>query len=559
LTPLPSCTNLGDFQNVSYGYDKVGNVTSTGTSIAVPEPPNFGGRTTQTFSYDDLNRLTDASGSYKFAPDKTNNYSYTLAYDNLHNITSKAQTNTVVQGSGTPVTQGKTTYSQAYAYTGLQPHAPSHIDTKTYAYDANGNQIGWSDDNTGQQRTIIWDEENRIQSIFDNGQEQKYKYDDAGQRIVKRSGNGAQGETAYVNQWFTIRNGQIGTKHVFIDTTRVASKLVKDKAYEKDTYYFHTDQLSSTNYVTDSGGKLYEHLEYFPSGESWIEEKSNAQQSPGFRTSYMFTGKELDEETGLYYFGARYYDPRTGLWPSTDPAVGGNLAKLPEKDGSPPASDVVAAPTFLNLYNYADANPLTKIDPDGRQAIPASAAPSEEERNQRLRNHLMDHLDVNHLIHYVKPNKYFGYMHWLGGSGRSLNMNAAEIKWKLDTKKLESYAWGSQVEIGRVGAYAKGDAKDHVGGVSGHFSGVISRDKKGVFHAQGTFMPYPNEYDFDYVWSLEGPWSALKTRMERNAYNSIGNTMGKVNTVRTGRAPRNYWITFNGPPAQINIRWSKEK
>ena len=353
----PNGTNLGNFQNVSYGYDNVGNVTSTGNTIAVPAPPNFGGPMSQTFNYDDLDRLTSAAGTYQFAPDKTNRYTYNLAYDNLHNVTTKDQTNTIVQGSGTPVSQGKTTYNYAYAYAGLQPHAPSHIGTQTYAYDANGNQLGWSDDANGQQRTIIWDEDNRIQSIFDNGQEQTYKYDDAGQRIIKR---GPQGETAYVNQYYTVRNGQIGTKHVFIDTARIASKLVKDKAYEKDSYYFHTDQLSSTNYVTDSGGKLYEHLEYFPSGEAWVEEKSNTQRTP-----YRFAGKEFDEETGLYYFGARYYDPRTGLWPSTDPALGANLTKLSEADDDSPIPDV-AAPSFLNLYNYADANPLTKIDPDGR-------------------------------------------------------------------------------------------------------------------------------------------------------------------------------------------------
>jgi RHS repeat-associated protein len=360
----PNGANLGSFQNLKYTYDNVGNVKSVFNDIAPPSSPSSsGGPSTQTFNYDDLDRLTSAAGSYQFAPDKTNRYTYTLKYDYLHNITSKNQTNNIVQGSGTPVSQGKTTYSYAYAYAASQPHAPSHIGTKTYAYDANGNQIGWSDDGNGQQRTIIWDEENRIQNIFDNGQEQKYKYDDAGQRIIKR---GPQGETAYVNQFYTVRNGQIGTKHVFIDAARVASKLVKDKAYEKDSYYFHTDHLSSTNYVTDSGGKLYEHLEYFPSGESWIEEKSNAQQNPGFRTNYQFTGKEFDEETGLYYFGARYYDPRTGLWPSTDPALGENLAKLPAKGGS--AEPDVAVPTFLNLYNYADANPLTNVDPDGRES-----------------------------------------------------------------------------------------------------------------------------------------------------------------------------------------------
>jgi len=361
----PNGTNLGNFQNVSYGYDNVGNVTSTANNVAVPPASSKGGPTSQTFSYDDLDRLVSASGSYQFAPDKTNNYSYALGYDNLHNITAKNQTNTVVQGSGTPVTQGKTSYSFSYAYAGPQPHAPTHIGTQTYTYDLDGNQNGWTDDGNGQRRTIVWDEENRIQSISDNGNQQQYKYDDAGQRVIKRS---PKEETDYVNQYFTVRsNGQIGTKHVFIGTDRVASKLVKSNAYEKDSYYFHTDQLSSTNYVTDSGGKLYEHLEYFPSGESWIEEKSNSQQNPGFNTAYQFTGKELDEETQLYYFGARYYDPRTAVWQSPDPALPDNLAKLPEKDDSPVPD--VAAPTFLNLYDYADANPLTKIDTDGRESV----------------------------------------------------------------------------------------------------------------------------------------------------------------------------------------------
>jgi len=63
-------------------------------------------------------------------------------------------------------------------------------------------------------------------------------------------------------------------------------------------------------------GKLYEHLEYFPFGEGWIEENTNVQRTP-----YFLTAKELDEETGLYYFGARYYDPRTSVWQSTDPLI----------------------------------------------------------------------------------------------------------------------------------------------------------------------------------------------------------------------------------------------
>lgn len=354
--------NLGNFENSGYTYDNIGNVTAVANNIAVPPAPSLGGPSSQTFNYDDLDRLTSASGSYSYSPDKTNSYTYALTYDNLHDITSKNQTNTITQGSGTPVTQGKTTYSLAYAYTGVHPHAPSHIGTQTYTYDANGNQTGWTDDGNGQRRTIVWDDENRIQSISDNGNQQQYKYDDAGQRVIKRS---PQEETDYVNQYYTVRsNGKIGTKNVFIGTERVAAKMQKDHSYEKDSYYFHSDHLSSTNYVTAADGSLYEHLEYFPSGESWVEEKSNSQQNPGFNTAYEFAGKELDEETQLYYFGARYYDPRTSVWESPDPALPDNLAKLPGQNGSPGTD--VAAVSFLNLYNYADANPLTKTDPDGR-------------------------------------------------------------------------------------------------------------------------------------------------------------------------------------------------
>ncbi len=61
------------------------------------------------------------------------------------------------------------------------------------------------------------------------------------------------------------------------------------------------------------GAATPEHVQYFPFGETWVSEQSNAERLP-----YLFTSKELDEETALYYFGARYYDPRTSVWQSTD-------------------------------------------------------------------------------------------------------------------------------------------------------------------------------------------------------------------------------------------------
>lgn len=58
------------------------------------------------------------------------------------------------------------------------------------------------------------------------------------------------------------------------------------------------DHLGSAQFVTDWKGRQYEHIEYTPYGELWIEEVAAGLDKLPFR----FTGKELDEETGLYYF-----------------------------------------------------------------------------------------------------------------------------------------------------------------------------------------------------------------------------------------------------------------
>ena len=112
-------------------------------------------------------------------------------------------------------------------------------------------------------------------------------------------------------------------------------------------YFYHPDNVGSTSYVTDASGEVYQHLEYFAFGETFVEEHSNTDAIP-----YLFNGKELDEETGLYYYGARYYDPRTSIWQSVDP----------HGDQYPGLSPYCA---FAN-------NPINIIDPDGRNIIGAT-------------------------------------------------------------------------------------------------------------------------------------------------------------------------------------------
>jgi RHS repeat-associated protein len=349
-----------DFQNTTYAYDNVGNLTGLVNNIAIEPNDQLGGPTSQQFSYDDLNRLTSATGTYQFDPNHANQYSLSLSYDSIDNLTAKHQVNQITGPSGEKFTLPDTTYNFTYAYTAPQPHAPTQIGDKAYSYDANGNQTGFRGGVLGlQDRDIRYDEENRIQRISTNGLEASYVYDDAGHRVITRA---PDGETAYVNQYFTVRNGLIATKQIIVGGTLVTSKLVAhdEDVFEDDQLFFHPDQVGSVNYVTGTTGRILEHLEYFPTGETWVQEAFG--EAVG--NTYQFAGKQLDPESGLYYFGARYYDPRTGIFETPDPALAEKLGGLPEPPSGSSSVDTFA-PSFLDLYNYADDRPLTVTDPSG--------------------------------------------------------------------------------------------------------------------------------------------------------------------------------------------------
>lgn len=112
-------------------------------------------------------------------------------------------------------------------------------------------------------------------------------------------------------------------------------------------YYYHPDHLGTSTALTDFNGNAYQFFLNLPFGETMSQQLgSNYYNSP-----YKFNGKELDEETGFYYYGARYYDPKISLWLSVDP--------LAEKYPS------------WSPYCYTMDNPINFIDPDGR----AVAAP----------------------------------------------------------------------------------------------------------------------------------------------------------------------------------------
>ena len=97
--------------------------------------------------------------------------------------------------------------------------------------------------------------------------------------------------------------------------TRAANGNFKSNdEYEKMQFYYHPDHLGSSSYITNLDGEVSQHIEYVPFGEVFIEERNNT-----WNRLYLFNAKELDEETGMYYYGARYYEPKLSLWMSANP------------------------------------------------------------------------------------------------------------------------------------------------------------------------------------------------------------------------------------------------
>jgi RHS repeat-associated protein len=115
----------------------------------------------------------------------------------------------------------------------------------------------------------------------------------------------------------------------------------KNDNAELQQFYYHPDHLGSSSYISNLDGEVVQHVEYVPFGEVFLEEK-NAK----WNTPYLFTSKELDRETGLYYFGARYQDPKLGIFLGVDP-------KAEKFKG-------------VSSYAYALNNPIKFIDPDGK-------------------------------------------------------------------------------------------------------------------------------------------------------------------------------------------------
>ena len=126
------------------------------------------------------------------------------------------------------------------------------------------------------------------------------------------------------------------------DDPQAGYGYIANDTTKEETFFYHSDHLGSTSYITDDHANITQYDAYLPYGELLVDEHSSSEDLP-----YKFNGKQFDNETGLYYYGARYLNPVASIWYGVDP--------LAEK-----YIDVSA-------YLYCYGNPIKMIDSNGKE------------------------------------------------------------------------------------------------------------------------------------------------------------------------------------------------
>ena len=314
-----------------YGYDTQGRLnTLTHTLGANPSFTDFG------YTYNSVGNILSIIDNLNAAQTRTS------TYDALQRLQTGGTT-------GTPETYdydlagNRTTSFLSTAHIHDDANRLTEDDQFTYAYDANGNlETKTSKAVPTDVTTYNWDAQDQlIQIDFPDSTASGYKYDGLGRRIEKNM-NGTI--TRYVYDGTDILLEYDGT-NTFLSRYSHGDQIDQPLAVQRagvGFFYYQSDHQGSITHLTDSSGLVANSYQYDSYGRTLTLSETILQP-------FTYTGRELDQESGLYYYRARYYDANTGRFLSEDPIgfVGGDA----------------------NLYRYVFNNPANLTDPDGQNPL----------------------------------------------------------------------------------------------------------------------------------------------------------------------------------------------
>jgi len=251
----------GTIQNLTYGYDNNGNITSIAPG--------------KTYTYDALDRLGNATGPWG---------SLGWTYD----------------GVGNRLTENANSYTYA-----LNTNKLTSANAISFGYDNNGNTT------TEGSKQYIYNQNQRLIQVNNGGTTAYYTYNGNGQRIKKTvSGSTTIFHYGLSGQLIAESDsaGNVSVEYVYLNSQPLA------KMEGTNTYYYHNDHLATPQKMTDSTGAVVWSADYKPFGEATVTVST-------ITNNLRFPGQYFDAETGLNYNYFRDYSPVIGRYLESDPLL----------------------------------------------------------------------------------------------------------------------------------------------------------------------------------------------------------------------------------------------
>lgn len=349
-TATPSLSTTKTMTYNALGLVKSSAQTSTDGSIDISESYTYrydgnmiektaDGVTTK-YTYDNVNRLLKEE-NYNSSDALTSKIDY--AYDDRWNCTSKVSTD---YSSGTVVITDSLVYNSSNQLTSKTSYdsATNVTDAYSYTYDNRGNCTGYtkSDGTSTETVTYRYDSFNRFVEQQTNGtRDFVYTYDLFGQRAAKTVGTGSSAVTTN-HYWLgdTIildESAATGGTTSYVFGNGIAGLVSSGQEY----VYGTNARGDVTSILGGAGSNEYTYDAYGNLTES--SETSLTESNP-----YRYGGYYFDDESGLYYLNARYYDAENARFTQRDTYIG-----------------EISSPSTLNLYVYTAGNPIYYTDPSG--------------------------------------------------------------------------------------------------------------------------------------------------------------------------------------------------